>query len=85
MAVIITVFLQAVTRSGISNPSDHSIYTNIGEHKTNNYSSCKHLSPSVIVSTLLICDSSVVRDLKLFLDHGRKHEVVSWQVLHSPL
>lgn len=61
MAVIITVFVQAMTRSGISKAADHSIYTNIGEHKTKNYSFCKHLSPSVAVSTLLICDSSVVR------------------------
>lgn len=85
MTLIIDVFVQAMAGSGISKTADHSIYMNIGEHKASNYSFCKHLSPSVVVSTLLICDSSVVRDLKLFLDHGRKHEVVSWQVLHSPL
>lgn len=69
--VIINVFVQIMTRSDISKAADHSIYMNIGEHKASNYSFCKHLSPSVVVSTLLICDSSVVRDLKLFLDHGR--------------
>lgn len=85
MKVIINAFVQVMTRSGISRAADHSIYMNIGEHKASYYSFCKDLSPSVVVSTLLICDSSVVRDLKLFLDHSRKYEVVSWQVLHSPL
>lgn len=82
MKVIIKVFVQVMTRSGISKTADHSIYMNV---EASNYFFYKDLSPSVDVSTLLICDSSVVRDLKLFLDHGRKHEVVSWQVLHSPL
>lgn len=85
MTVIINVFVQIMTRSGISKAADHSIYTNTGEHKASNYSYCKHINPSVVVPILLICDSSVVRDLTLFLDHGRKHEVVCWQVLHSPL
>lgn len=85
MTVIINVFVQIMTRSGISKAADHSIYMNIGEHKESNYSYYRHINPSVVVSALLICDSSVVRDLKLFLDHGRKHEVVCWQVSHSPL